>query len=149
MDGTKTVAEVEEYALVFFEKVDTLNDAEKIKSKINRAQKNVNFNMRAPSIILNKMKQFENPMEDMTFSHATQKSKYFSRESDIMLVCIAHKCGFGNWSKIKEAVRREPRSRLDHLFVSRSEEELKKRVIYLVQCLEKEEEDEKKKGIRS
>jgi hypothetical protein len=37
-------------------------------------------------------------------------------------------------------VRRDTRCRLDHLFISRSEEELKKRVIYLVQCLEKEEE---------
>jgi hypothetical protein len=56
--------------------------------------------------------------------------------------------GYGNWSKIKQAVRRETRCRLDHLFVSRSEEELKKRVIYLVQCLEKEEEDAARKGIK-
>jgi len=34
---------------------------------------------------------------------------------------------------------------MDHLFTSRSEEELKKRVIYLVQCLEKEEDEARKK----
>ena len=48
------------------------------------------------------------------------------------MICITQKMGYGNWSKIKQAVRRETRCRLDHLFVSRSEEELKKRVIYLV-----------------
>jgi len=132
MEGTKTPDEVEEYAVVFFEKVDTLNDSEKIKAKINKAQKNVNFNLRAPGIIRNKMKLYENPMEDMTLAYATQKSKFFNKESDVILICITNKIGFGNWLKIKTAVRREARCRLDHLFVSRSEEELKKRVIYLV-----------------
>jgi len=37
MEGTKTPAEVRKYAIVFFEKVDTLNDADKIKAKINKA----------------------------------------------------------------------------------------------------------------
>lgn len=37
MENSKTVSEVAEYARVFFEKVDLLNDAEKIKAKINRA----------------------------------------------------------------------------------------------------------------
>lgn len=37
MDGTKTPDEVEEYATVFFMKIDTLNDRDKIKAKINKA----------------------------------------------------------------------------------------------------------------
>jgi len=88
--------------------------------------------MRAPAIIRNKMNQYENPYEEMNMVFATQKSKFFSRESDILLLCLTDKIGFGNWSKIKTAVRRENRCRLDHLFTSRSDEELKKRVIYLV-----------------
>lgn len=77
----------------------------------------------------------------MNFAAATQKSKFFTRESDNYLLLITNKIGFGNWAKIKQAIRRENKFRLDHLFVSRSEEELKKRVIYLVQTIEKEEED--------
>lgn len=100
--------------------------------------------MKAPQLIENKITQFDNPLEDMTFAGATQKSKYFTRESDNYLMYLTNKIGFGNWSKIKQAIRRENRCRLDHLLVSRSEEELKKRVVYLVQTLEKEEEDAKK-----
>ena len=140
MDGSKTTEEVEEYATVFFQKIDSLNDKEKIKTKINKAQKNVKFNLKAPDLIRNKVSQYENPYEDMNFAFATQKSKYFNRETDMYLLCLADKLGYGNWIKIKNAVKRESRCRMDHLFISRSEEELKKRIIYLVQCLEKEEE---------
>jgi len=55
MEGTKTPEEVQRYAMVFFEKVDTLNDSDKIKAKINKAQKNVSFNLRAPSVINQKV----------------------------------------------------------------------------------------------
>jgi hypothetical protein len=48
--------------------------------------------------------------------------------------------GYGNWSEIRRQVRRESKFRFDHLFMSRSEEEIKKRVIYLVQSIEKEKE---------
>ena len=56
MDGSKTPEEVEKYSLVFFAKVDTLNDCQKIKHKINKAQNSVNFNLRAPEIIRNKVR---------------------------------------------------------------------------------------------
>jgi hypothetical protein len=51
--------------------------------------------------------------------------------------------GFGNWPEIKRAIRRENRCRFDNLLISRSEEEIKKRVVYLVQMLEKEKEDQR------
>jgi len=37
MDNSKTPEEVEEYSIVFFAKVDTLHDKEKVKAKINKA----------------------------------------------------------------------------------------------------------------
>ena len=59
---------------------------------------------------------------------------------------MTDKFGYGNWVEIKKAIKRESRCRYDHLFVSRNEEEIKKRVIYLVQCLEKEDEERVKAG---
>ena len=132
MEATKSPEEVEEYSTVFFQKIDSLNDRDKIRAKINKAQKNVNFNLKAPELIRNKISQYENAYEEMNFTYATQKSKYFNRESDIHLICLTGKLGYGNWTKIKNAVRRDTRCRLDHLFISRSEEELKKRIVYLV-----------------
>jgi len=141
---TKTIQEIEDYATVFFQKVDTLTDRVKIKEKINKAQKNVNFNMRAPDVIRAKIEKYKNPLEDMALTHATQKSKFFCKESDNVLLYLTNKLGYGNWQEIKKAVRREQRSRYDHLFISRNEDELKKRVIYLVQSLEKEVQEQQK-----
>jgi hypothetical protein len=37
---------------------------------------------------------------------------------------LTDRFGYGNWTDIKRALRREQRCRLDHLFISRSEEDL-------------------------
>lgn len=55
MDGTKTPEQVEAYATVFFEKAHTLNNGTKTLQKIEKAQKHVSFNMRAPSVIRQKI----------------------------------------------------------------------------------------------
>jgi hypothetical protein len=47
--------------------------------------------------------------------------------------------GYGNWKEIKTAIRRDPRCRFDHLFLSRNELEISRRVDILVKALEKEE----------
>ena len=76
-----------------------------------------------------------------------QKSKYFSKEADIVLHCLTHEHGYGNWSAIKHAARRDTRTRFDHLFMSRSEQELSKRVDILVKSLEKENQDAARKEL--
>ena len=58
------------------------------------------------------------------------------------MLVLTDKIGFGKWAQIKKAIKREVRCRFDHLFMSRAEDDLKKRVIYLVQCIEKEFEEE-------
>ena len=69
-----------------------------------------------------------------------QKSKYFSKEADIVLLCLTNEHGYGNWIKIKHAIRRDGRVRFDHLLMSRSDVELQRRVDILVKTIEKENE---------
>lgn len=103
--------------------------------------------MRAPYVIRKKIEAYNNPFEEMTLTHATQKSKFFTKETDVILLCLADKFGYGNWVEIKRALRREQRCRFEHIFISRSEEEIKKRIIYLVQSLEKEQEEGDQKKV--
>lgn len=77
------------------------------------------------------------------FINVVQKSKYFSKEADIVLLCLTHEHGYGNWQKIKHALKRDTRCRFDHLFMSRTVQELQKRVDILVKSLEKEIQDTK------
>ena len=85
----------------------------------------------------------ERPLDEMVLN-PIQKSKYFSREADIVLLCLTHEHGYGKWTEIKHALRRDPRVRFDHLVMSRSVQELQKRVDILVKSIEKELEQEAK-----
>lgn len=136
--GTKTPEEVQKYSRVFFENLDSLNDADKIKRNVEKAEKMHSFKQKAPEIIKNKVKAYDNPLDDMVI-YSTQKSKYFSKESDIILLCLSNKIGYGKWKDLKKAIRRDSRCRFDHLFLSRNEAELQRRVDILVKALEKEE----------
>lgn len=118
--GTKTLEEVKEYSQTFFEKLETLADAEKIKKNMEKAEKTLSFKQKAPEIIKTKVMAYENPLDEMVI-YSTQKSKYFSKESDIILLCLTHKYGYGKWKDIKKGIRRDARCRFDHLFLSRNE----------------------------
>jgi SWI/SNF-related matrix-associated actin-dependent regulator of chromatin subfamily A member 5 len=135
---------VEKYSKVFFEKMETLADFEKIKKNLEKAEKTLSFKSKAPELIKNKVILYENPIDEMMI-YATQKSKYFSKESDIILLCLTNIHGYGNWREIKKAIRRDPRCRFDHLFISRNESEIARRVDILVKALEKEDLLNKKK----
>lgn len=124
--------------------METLNDYEKIKKNIEKAEKQLSFKQKAPELIKAKVMAFENPLDDMII-YATQKSKYFTKESDIILLCLTHSHGYGNWPQIKSAIRKDSRCRFDHLFQSRNEAELQRRVDVLVKALDKEEQNNMKK----
>ena len=121
--GTKTSEQIQEYSSRFFENMSMLTDAEKITKNIEKAEKGHSFKRQAPNLIRQKVTAYERPVEEMILAVA-QKSKYFSRESDIVLLCLTHEHGYGNWTKIKQAIRRDTRCRFDHLFMSRSELDL-------------------------
>ena len=135
--GTKNAEEIEKYLKVFFEKLDTLNDYDNIKRKLDRAEAVHSFKRQAPQLIKQKVTAYERPVEEMVIN-VVQKSKYFSKEADIVLLCLTHEHGYGNWQKIKHALKRDTRCRFDHLFMSRTVQELQKRVDILVKSLEKE-----------
>jgi len=43
----------------------------------------------APEIIRRKVAYYEYPADDMVLPQSTQKSKYFTKESDVLLLVIA------------------------------------------------------------
>ena len=141
---TKTKEEVEEYAKIFFQRLDELADAPRVKSIIAKTSKMLEFKSKAPDLIARKISAYEDPFEEMII-YPTQKSKFFSRESDVILLCLTHKHSYGNWATIKNALRKETKWRFDHLLLSRTERELQRRVDVLVKGLEKELRDESKK----
>ena len=100
-----------------------LNDYVNIKKKLDKADAIHSFKRNAPVLIKQKVEAYERPVEEMVIN-VVQKSKYFSKEADIVLLCLTHEHGYGNWQKIKHALKRDTRCRFDHLFMSRTTQEL-------------------------
>ena len=50
---------------MFFDKIDTLNDADKIKKNIEKAEKMLSFKQKAPEIIKQKVMAYESPLDEM------------------------------------------------------------------------------------
>lgn len=141
--NTKTEAEVAEYQQAFYANVNSLNDSVKIQENLDRCHNIHSFKKSAPLLIKTKVTAVERPLDEMVLN-PIQKSKYFSKEADIVLLCLTHEHGYGNWVDIKHAIRRDGRVRFDHLLMSRNENELQKRVGILVKTIEKEIEHELK-----
>jgi hypothetical protein len=55
---------------------------------MEKADKIIQFKRKAPHIIREKVQSYDNPMDDMTLHSSTQKSKYFSKDSDILLLML-------------------------------------------------------------
>jgi hypothetical protein len=106
---------------------------------MEKADKIIQFKKKAPEIIRKKVEAYDNPLDDMTLHSSTQKSKYFTRESDVLLLVLTDKIGYGKWREIQQAIRKDIRGRFDHLLLSRSEIELQRRVDILVKSMEKED----------
>ncbi len=120
-----------------YNNIDLLNDAARIKKMIAKSSEIHSFKNQAPLLIRTKVVSVERPLDDMVIN-PIQKSKYFSKEADIVLLCLTDQLGYGKWTDIKHAIRRDPRVRFDHLLMSRSEVELQRRVDILVKTIEKE-----------
>lgn len=97
-----------------------LADFEKIRKNLDRAESLHNFKKNAPLLIAEKVKAYERPLEEMVIN-VVQKSKYFSKEADIVLLVNTAEHGYGNWAAIKYAMRRDLRCRFDHMLMSRTE----------------------------
>ena len=76
------------------------------------------------------------------FSSVLKRINFFSKESDIALIIVTHKLGYGNWKHIKKHLRTHTRCRFDHALLSRTENEIKKRVDMLIKAVEKEAKDQ-------
>jgi len=141
---SKTEEECEEYSKVFFDRMNELADALRVKNILVKTSKLIQFKSKAPELIARKISAYQDPWEEMVI-YPTQKSKFFSKESDVILLWLTNQLKYGNWGKIKKALRSETKCRFDHLLLSRTEKELQRRVDILVKGIEKELKDENTK----
>ncbi|KAG7359848.1 SNF2-related protein [Nitzschia inconspicua] len=88
---------------------------------------------------------FENPWEELEFTHVNTKDKLFSADNDRYLLCWTHKYGYGQWAAIKMAIRRSPKFRFDYFLRSLPIDMIGRRCEHLMRAALKEVEQLEKK----
>ena len=135
---TKTTEEVKAYMSTFLKRMKELNDYEHIQRTLRTTKKMLEFMWGERT---EKIDHTLASYDDM-IQFSTQKNKLYSKESDIALLIVTHKLGYGNWKQIKKHLRMHSRWRFDHVLISRTENELKKRVDLLIKAVEKDSKDQ-------
>jgi len=141
--GTKAPEEIEEYSKVFWDRISELPEYQKYQKNIERGENYLQTKLTSQSLVDGKCSSLKNPKEEIEFNpifYNKSRSKLYSLDHDKFLVYITFIERYGNWDKIRIAIKREPRFRFDHFFKSRTDQELLRRIQSLIKVLEKEKE---------
>ncbi|RQM27730.1 hypothetical protein B5M09_001313 [Aphanomyces astaci] len=138
----KDVARVAEYYDVFWARgPDELDEWAKFVDRIEKGEKRLTRNQAVKEALAAKCALYRNPWRDMKLQYpGGYKSKGFTHEEDVFLVCMMHQHGF-EWNAIKDDIRKAWQFRFDWFFKSRTIVELQKRGEFLTKLIEKENEE--------
>lgn len=150
-DVGKPVSAVRTYALAFWDeefgrKRFSEHEYDRSVKTIERGEKKIEENrgMRRGTRVL--LSLFDNPWEELEFTHVNCRDKVFTPEEDRYLLCWAHKYGYGQWNAVKMAIRRSPAFRFDYYLRCLSTEAIGKRCEQLMKAAEREVEQMEKKA---
>jgi SWI/SNF-related matrix-associated actin-dependent regulator of chromatin subfamily A member 5 len=146
----KTPDEVQAYSEAFWmkgEKEFSASEWDKIVKNVEKGEKKLEDIARLTKATQDLVGRFRNPWEELTFQFIGQqgKERVFSTDEDRYLLCLTNYYGYGNWDKVKRAIRRCDRFRFDYFLRSCSAENLGKRCEQLMRAAEKENAEYERK----
>ncbi|KAI8337177.1 SNF2 family N-terminal domain-containing protein [Chlamydoabsidia padenii] len=152
----KTTQEVEQYAKVFWERYQELNDYDKYISKIEKGENELEKRGEIQAQLTEKISQLRIPLQQLKIQYTQPtKGKNYTEEEDRFLLVMLEHYGYGNdsvYDNIRQDIRNSPLFRFDWFMKSRTSQEIARRCNTLIGLLQKEnsevEEENKKKPIR-
>jgi len=149
----KTVKEVMEYAKVFWERFNELQDIDRLIAQIERGETKIQRRISIKRALDVKMARYKAPFFQLKIAYGTNKGKNYTEEEDRFLVCFLHKLGFDKenvYDELRYAVRQAPQFRFDWFIKSRTTLELQRRCNTLITLIERENQEleEKEKADR-
>merc|ERR1739838_354455 len=147
----KTSAEVVEYAAVFWERCNELQDIERIMSQIERGEARIQRKISIKKALDAKIARYRAPFHQLRIQYGTNKGKNYTEEEDRFLICMLHRLGLEResaYDELRDAVRKAPQFRFDWFIKSRTAMELQRRCNTLITLIEREntEIEEKEKA---
>merc|ERR1719460_2488408 len=153
----KTAEEVKDYAKVFWERCNELQDCDRIMASIEKGESRIQRRALIKKALDAKIARYKAPFHQLRIAYGTNKGKNYTEEEDRFLVCMLHKLGFDKenvYEDLRAAVRCAPQFRFDWFIKSRTAMELQRRCNTLIMLIEKEmneieerEKSERKKKI--
>lgn len=149
----KTTKEVKEYAKVFWDRYNELQDSERILGQIEKGETKIQRRISIKKALDAKMARYKAPFYQLKIQYGSSKGKNYTEEEDRFLICFLHKLGFDKenvYDELRYAVRQAPQFRFDWFIKSRTSVELQRRCNTLITLIEKEnlELEEKEKAER-
>ncbi|EGV61581.1 chromatin remodeling complex Adenosinetriphosphatase [Yamadazyma tenuis] len=147
--GTKTPEEVQQYSQTFWKKYTTIEGYEKYITQIESSEKKSAKLQKQQEILHSKMSQIEDPLSDLTIAYPPNNSKrvYSKLEDRFILACVyKHGIFSENLSeKVREEVSLSDLFRFDWFMLSRTAQELGRRINTLLLALTREVDTANKK----
>merc|ERR1711876_61663 len=151
--------EVKDYAKVFWERCNELQDCDRIMASIEKGESRIQRRALIKKALDAKIARYKAPFHQLRIAYGTNKGKNYTEEEDRFLVCMLHKLGLDKenvYEDLRAAVRCAPQFRFDWFIKSRTAMELQRRCNTLIMLIEKEmneieereKADRKKKGIK-
>ena len=140
----KTSKEVLDYAKVFWERFNELQDAERILAQIERGEAKIQRRFSIKKALDAKMARYRAPFFQLKIQYGTNKGKNYTEEEDRFLVCFLHKLGFDKenvYDELRYAIRQAPQFRFDWFIKSRTTLELQRRCNTLITLIERENQE--------
>jgi SWI/SNF-related matrix-associated actin-dependent regulator of chromatin subfamily A member 5 len=136
---SKSLEEIQRYAQALWQSILTIPNGPSTQKAIERKQKERDNMKRIEVLIGRKIMAYENPRKEMTFKYVKyERENQYSRAEDSALMYFTHKNKYGNWSGIRFDILHDIPLRFNYFLKTRNNEELKKRIDYLVKNVERE-----------
>lgn len=149
----KTAKEVFEYAKVFWERCNELQDIERIIGQIEKGEAKIQRRLSIKKALDAKMARYKAPFYQLKIQYGSSKGKNYVEEEDRFLICFLYKLGFDKenvYDELRYAIRQAPQFRFDWFIKSRTSIELQRRCNTLITLIERENQEleEKEKADR-
>ncbi|CAL2037227.1 unnamed protein product [Caenorhabditis brenneri] len=137
----RPLEEIQAYAKVFWERIDELQDSEKLISQIEKGEQRIQRKHAVKKALDAKIAKYKAPFQQLRISYGTNKGKTYTEEEDRFLVCETHRLGYDKenvFEELRQSVRMAPQFRFDWFLKSRTAMELQRRCNTLITLIERE-----------
>ncbi|KAK6459655.1 chromatin remodelling complex ATPase chain ISW1 [Scheffersomyces xylosifermentans] len=140
--GNKSVEDVEKYSKKFWSSYKLIEGYDKYISQIESSEKKVAKLVNQQKLLASKMEVLEDPIEELKIQYPPNNSKrVYSKAEDRFLLYCVHKYGLFSenlYEKIKEEIKKSDLFYFDWYFLSRTSQELSRRVNTLLLAITRE-----------